>query len=102
MLRTNGYAGQGGFPLLVENIWLPEDESEAIVNALLPRVKKSQTALQETLFEVIALEVALEEDVDAVLLATLMPKRWAEFIREGPKGDIDELGVVKLSKTSDN
>lgn len=73
-----------------------------MVNALLPRAEESQSALKATLFEVSALEVALEENVDAVLLATLMPKRWAEFIREGPKDDIDELGVVRFKKSADD
>lgn len=71
------------------------DESESAINALLPRLQKSRSALEETLFELVALETALQENVDAVLLATLMPKRWSEFIREGPKDVVNDLGTIR-------
>ncbi|GMH32626.1 hypothetical protein BSKO_00460 [Bryopsis sp. KO-2023] len=90
----------GGFPLLTDNVWLSHDDREAIVNALLPRLQKSKSVIEDTLYEVVALEVALEENVDAVLLATLMPKRWAEFIREGPKDAVEKLGTVQRSPPS--
>lgn len=90
----------GGFPQLTNNIWLSRDERESAVNALLPRLQKSRSALEETLFELVALETALQENVDAVLLATLMPKRWSEFIREGPKEIVDDLGTIRRGSGS--
>lgn len=61
----------------------------------MPKLQKSKENLQDTLFEVVALEVALKNKVQAVLLATLMPKRWADFIRNGPVDEIAEIGLTK-------
>lgn len=43
--------------------------------------------------KVVALEVALERKVEAVLLATLMPKQWSSFIRNAPQEEIKDLGL---------
>lgn len=78
------------------------------MHALLPKLQKSRKEVETTLFEVhfmsisqceflhqvVALEVALEKRVDAVLLASLMPKQWAEFIRTGPPDDIKDIGLI--------
>jgi MoxR-like ATPase len=40
-----------------------------------------------------ALQVALEANSDAVTLANLMPKHWADFIRNSPMEEVKPIGT---------
>jgi hypothetical protein len=42
------------------------------------------------------LQVALEENSDAVTLANLMPKHWADFIRNSPMDEVKPIGTTPL------
>jgi hypothetical protein len=41
-------------------------------------------------------QVALEENSDAVTLANLMPKHWADFIRNSPMDEVKPIGTTPL------
>lgn len=43
------------------------------------------------LLQVVTLEVALEAGSEPVVMAELMPRHWADFIRSGPIEDVRPL-----------
>lgn len=49
----------GGFPVVLDNLWLGEEEGEAIAAALGPKLQKTKGAVEQLLFEVATLEVTL-------------------------------------------
>lgn len=42
------------------------------------------------------LQVALEARADAVTLANLMPRHWADFIRNSPVDEVKPIGTTPL------
>jgi MoxR-like ATPase len=44
----------------------------------------------------VLLQVALEARADAVTLANLMPKHWADFIRNSPMEEVKPMGTTPL------
>lgn len=87
---------EGGFPVVLDNLWLGVDEGAAIAAALGPKLQKTKGAVEQLLFEVATLEVALEACCDAVTLANLMPKHWADFIRNSPMEEVKPMGTTPL------
>jgi hypothetical protein len=49
-----------------------------------------------TLVTLVHAQVALEENSDAVTLANLMPKHWADFIRNSPMDEVKPIGTTPL------
>lgn len=47
----------GGFPIVLDNLWLGSEEGEAIAAALGPKLQKTKGAVEQLLFEVATLEV---------------------------------------------
>ena len=79
----------GGFPVVLDNLWLGAEESEAIATTLKPKLDKTLIAVRKILVDVCVLEVALRSpNIEAVNLANLMPASWAHFIRNS---DVSEV-----------
>jgi MoxR-like ATPase len=55
-----------------------------VASSLGPKLEKTKSAVESLLYEVVTLEMALESGTEPVILAELMPRHWAEFIRNGP------------------
>jgi len=87
---------EGGFPSVLDNLWLGQEEANAVATALVPKLQKAKTAVETMLYDVAALEVALEANCDAVSLANLMPKYWAAFIRNSPMEEVRPLGTTPM------
>jgi hypothetical protein len=150
---------------VLDNLWLGQEEGEAIAAALGPKLQKTKGAVEQLLFEVATLEVrglegggacalvsvlsvdckgredrpplsglqltfqckdychipalvvqkhdipdlllpallshpslqvSLEGRADAVTLANLMPKHWADFIRNSPMEEVKPMGTTPL------
>eukprot|EP00798_Chlamydomonas_sp_ICE-L_P023710 gene23710-9251_t len=79
---------EGGFPAVLNNIWLGRDESQAVATALQPKLTKTQASIETLMFDVILLEVALNSGCEAVALANLMPRYWADFIRNSDMSEV--------------
>ena len=45
-----------------------------------------------------AAKVALQDNDEAVLLADVLPQRWAHFIREAPMADVKPLGTRRAGQ----
>jgi len=97
-LATVTVALDGGFPAVLGNLWLGPDEAEAVATALAPKLQRTKQAVTSLLFEAATLEVALSRGADAVALANLMPRHWADFIRNAPSDVVEPIGLLK--KTS--
>ncbi|PNH01533.1 actin [Tetrabaena socialis] len=87
----------GGFPIVYDNLWLGRDEGEAVATALEPKLGKTRGAVEQALFDVVMLEVALKVGADPVTLANLMPKHWADFIRNSDITDVRPIGTTPLA-----
>ncbi len=96
MSLTLASLAAGGFPVVLDNLWLGSEVSAATATALVPKLQKTKTAVEKLLFEVATLEVALEAGADAVTLANLMPKHWADFIRNSPLDEVKPIGTTPL------
>ena len=79
------------------SLWLSPEESEALDAALSPRLERAAARARDLLFEVATLDAALEAGAEAVTLADLLPRRWAEFIRSGDVDDVRPLGTRRSS-----
>ncbi len=66
---------------MLDNLWLGEEEAQAVATALQPKLSKTRQAIDGILTDVATLEVALRNGSDPVTLANLMPRHWADFIR---------------------
>lgn len=88
---------ESGFTEVRDNLWLSPDEGEALATNLLPKLQRTQEAVEACIKEVATLEVALECGCDALTLANLMPKQWADFIRNSPMDEVKPLGTTPLS-----
>jgi MoxR-like ATPase len=94
-LATVTVALDGGFPAVLGNLWLGADEAEAVATALVPKLQRTKQAVTSLLFEAATLEVALRGGADAVALANLMPRHWADFIRNAPADVVEPIGLVR-------
>lgn len=83
-----------GVPSVQEHMWIPDADMAAVSAALTPKLQKTLRSLQTTTFELVTLELAVERRADAVVLANLMPRYWADFIRSSSDKDARELGTV--------
>lgn len=81
------------------SLWLSPAESEALDAALSPRLERAASRARDLLFEVATLDAALDAGAEAVTLADLLPRRWAEFIRSGDVDDVRPLGTRRSSST---
>jgi hypothetical protein len=52
----------GGFPVVLDNLWLGREEGEAVAAALVPKLQKTKVAVEQLLFEVATLEVSGSEN----------------------------------------
>ena len=93
-LESGVAALEGGFSSVTGHLWFSEDEGAALATALQPKLHKAQESVSTTLFELVTLELAIERDVDAVVLANLMPRYWADFIRSSSDKEAREMGTV--------
>ena len=75
------------------SLWLTPDDAAALDAALAPRLDKAAAAARDLLYEVAALDAALSGGAEAVALADLLPRRWADFIRAGDLEDVRPLGT---------
>lgn len=82
-----------GFPVVLDNLWLGAEESEAIAMTLQPKLNKTRSAVESVLYDVATLEVALLHNSEPVMLANLMPKEWAKFIRNSDITDVKPIGT---------
>ncbi len=48
---------EGSFPAVVDNLWLGEDEAQALATALQPKLSKTRDAIEAILGDVATLEV---------------------------------------------
>ena len=87
---------EGGFHAVKGHLWIGPEEADAVAAALLPKLEKSHDSIQQTLFELVTLELAVEQRVDAVVLATLMPRYWADFIRSSSDKEARNMGTVPV------
>eukprot|EP00873_Tetraselmis_striata_P036178 jgi/Tetstr1/456442/TSEL_043170.t1 len=85
---------EGDMPLVREHVWLGTQECEVVAAALGPKLEKTKSAVESLLYEVVTLEMALESGTEPVILAELMPRHWAEFIRNGPIEEVRPLGLA--------
>ncbi|KAG1673006.1 hypothetical protein FOA52_005936 [Chlamydomonas sp. UWO 241] len=79
---------EGGFPAVLDNLWLGEEEAQAVATALQPKLSKTRGSIDAILSDVATLEVALRNGSDPVTLANLMPRHWADFIRNSDVSDV--------------
>jgi MoxR-like ATPase len=93
-LETGINALEGGFLSVKEHLWIASEDADAVAAALMPKLEKSQTSIQTTLFELVTLELAVERRVSAVVLANLMPRYWADFIRSSSDQEARSMGTV--------
>ena len=96
--HTHPKKNKGGFPVVLDNLWLGAEEGAAIASALVPKLQKTQAAVEVLLYEVATLEVALQAGTDAVTLANLMPKHWADFIRNSPMEEVKPIGTTPMRR----
>jgi MoxR-like ATPase len=75
------------------SLWLSSDDAEAVATALSPKMQRSASDLQATMFELVTLELAVDRRVDAVVLANLMPRYWAQFIRSSSEEEARSMGT---------
>ncbi|EFJ43346.1 hypothetical protein VOLCADRAFT_96404 [Volvox carteri f. nagariensis] len=86
----------GGFPVVLDNLWLSSEESAAVATALEPKLVKTRAAVEQVLYDVLTLEVALQFGSDPVTLANLMPRQWADFIRNSDIGDVKPIASSSM------
>uniref|UniRef100_A0A061S138 MoxR-like ATPase n=1 Tax=Tetraselmis sp. GSL018 TaxID=582737 RepID=A0A061S138_9CHLO len=86
---------EGNFPLVRDHCWLGTEDAEAVAAALGPKLEKTKASVESLLYEVVTLEVAIEAGSEPVVMAELMPRHWAEFIRSGPiEEQVKPLGLA--------
>lgn len=78
---------------MLDNLWLGEEESHAIATSLQPKLTKTRQAVVTVLHDVGVLEMALRKGSDPVTLANLMPRHWADFIRNSDIADVRPIGT---------
>jgi MoxR-like ATPase len=82
--------------VVLDNLWMGPEEANALATALQPKLSKAQASLKSLLQDAVTLEVAIEAGCDAVVLANLMPRYWASFIRNSPLEEVRPIGTTKL------
>lgn len=81
----------------LQSLWLSDDDSAAIGEALAPKMRKARDSLTATLFETVTLELAVERRAEAFVLASVMPRYWADFIRSTSVEDARAMGGTRPS-----
>ena len=79
------------------NLWLGAEEAEAVATALEPKLARTRSEVETVLLDVSLLEVALRSQASPVALANLMPRYWADFIRNSDIQDVKPIGTSPLS-----
>lgn len=92
-----GPAGSGGSGSPLQSLWLSEDDTAAIAEALAPKMRKARESITATLFETVTLELAVERRAEAFVLASVMPRYWADFIRSTSVEDARAMGGTRPS-----
>ena len=90
---------EGGFPAVLDNLWLGEEEAQAVTTSLQPKLQKTRTSVEGILSDVATLEVALRSGSDPVTLANLMPRYWADFIRNSDISEVKPIGTISRGST---
>jgi len=85
--------GGGGGSAAPSSLWLDPAQLAALDAALAPRLDRAAASARDLLYEVAALDAALAARAEAVALADLLPRRWADFIRAGDLDDVRPLGT---------
>ncbi|KAK9820069.1 hypothetical protein WJX72_005748 [[Myrmecia] bisecta] len=75
------------------SLWVGREEAEAVASAMEPKLESTKLEAEALLMEMIALEVVLEKRVEAVLLADVLSRRWAAFIRNAPAEEVKPIGT---------
>eukprot|EP00892_Ulva_mutabilis_P012353 jgi/Ulvmu1/9490/UM052_0060.1 len=87
--------GADGFASSLQSLWLSEEDAGAIGEALAPKMRKAREGLTATLFETVTLELAVERRAEAFVLASVMPRYWADFIRSTSIEDARSMGGTR-------
>ncbi|KAK9827021.1 hypothetical protein WJX74_003724 [Apatococcus lobatus] len=89
MERLEGIAGSlsDERKIVDGNLWLGQDEAEAVASQLAPKLERSRGDIEAMLFEVVTLEALLRNGAQVIHVATLLPERWRLFLTNKPKGD---------------
>ena len=85
----------GDFASSLRSLWLSDDDAAAVGEALAPKMRKAQEGLTATLFETVTLELAVERRAEAFVLASVMPRYWADFIRSTSIEDARSMGGTR-------
>lgn len=72
------------------SLWVEPSEGRALATLLRPRLLQSRAAVRALLREALLMEAALgsTHDLHASSLCALLPRLWADFIRNG---DMDQM-----------
>eukprot|EP01026_Neomeris_dumetosa_P047707 TRINITY_DN4104_c0_g2_i3.p1 TRINITY_DN4104_c0_g2~~TRINITY_DN4104_c0_g2_i3.p1 ORF type:complete len:544 (-),score=85.15 TRINITY_DN4104_c0_g2_i3:31-1662(-) len=70
-----------GEGLNFSHLWISQDDNRQIATALAPKFKASVQKHQQALQKALLMEVALEENVDQVVMASLLPEEWANYLK---------------------
>ena len=73
--------------------------SQAVTTSLQPKMKKTRSSVEGILTDVATLEVALRNGADPVTLANLMPRYWADFIRNADVAEVKPIGTTPRGST---
>lgn len=92
---ASGAAGADDFAASLQSLWLSEDDAAAVGEALAPKMRKARESLTATLFETVTLELAVERRAEAFVLASVMPRYWADFIRSTSVEDARAMGGTR-------
>lgn len=84
---------EGTMPGVRGHLWLGKADAERAVQSLTPLMKKTRKELSALLEEVVTLQVALSRRTEPHILALLMPRHWADFIRNGPIEEVAPLSA---------
>lgn len=92
---ASGAAGADDFAAALQSLWLSDDDAAAVSEALAPKMRKAREGLTATLFETVTLELAVERRAEAFVLASVMPRYWADFIRSTSVEDARAMGGTR-------
>jgi hypothetical protein len=83
-------SGDGDGAASASSLWVEPSEACALATVLRPRLLQSREAVRALLHEAFVLEAALgsTHELHASSLCTLLPRLWADFIRNG---DMDQM-----------
>jgi MoxR-like ATPase len=82
--------------LLLDNIWLCEDEAEVVTSQLEKPLANSIEQVEALLADALTVESSFKEQVPLYVVADLLPNYWSDFIRKGNIEDVKPLGIKPL------